>query len=83
MSNLKKIWVVDTRQPDQKPFLFAEHLLPLTKHLKKSDRPRPTTQRVTEPETPNNDATVEPEAEKPAATSTVNEPAASKAKKRN
>lgn len=49
-NNLKKIWVVDTRTPDQKPFLFAEHLMPFTKHLKRSNRPSVTPTRVTEPE---------------------------------
>lgn len=52
MSELKKVWVTDTRDKDAEPFLYAEHLLPYSKHLKKASRPKPRQQtRVTEPAT--------------------------------
>lgn len=52
MSDLKKVWVTDTRHPDKPAFLYAEHLLKHSTHLKKAGRPKaaPRQQaRVTEP----------------------------------
>lgn len=49
-NELKKVWVTDTRTPDKPAFLYPEHLLKLSKHLKKASKPKPRQQtRVTEP----------------------------------
>lgn len=52
MSELKKVWVTDTRHPDKPAFLYAEHLLAHSKHLKRASRPKAATRqqtKVTEP----------------------------------
>lgn len=50
MTELNKVWVTDTRDKDADPFLYPEHLLKFSKHLKKASRPKPRQQtRVTEP----------------------------------
>lgn len=54
MSELKKVWVTDTRHPNKPAFLYAEHLLKFSKHLKRASKPKPKPKgrqqaRVTEP----------------------------------
>jgi hypothetical protein len=50
MTELKKVWVTDQRDKDADPFLYPEHLLKFSKHLKKASRPKPRQQtKVTEP----------------------------------
>lgn len=50
MSELKKVWVTDTRYPDKPAFLHDEHLLQFSKYLKRASRPKPARQaKVTEP----------------------------------
>lgn len=36
MTELRKVWVTDTRKKDSTPFLFPQHLLAYTKHVKLS-----------------------------------------------
>lgn len=54
MSNLNKVWVKDTRDPDGQPFLHAEHLLKYSQHLERAERPKSMQRTVSEPaQTPN------------------------------
>lgn len=54
MSNLNKVWVKDTRDPDGQPFLHAEHLLKYSRHLERAERPKSMQRTVSEPaQTPN------------------------------
>lgn len=39
MSNLKRVWVKDNRDPEGKPFLHPEHLLQYSKNLEVTERP--------------------------------------------
>lgn len=78
MSELKKVWVTDTRHPNKPAFLYAEHLLKFSKNLKRASKPKPGKQaKVTEPEvTPEEEASQQ-------GTATVEEPATTRSNSGN